>query len=257
MSLTSSANIFASINDAVINALVRDLMIKRPQWFNYGDAKTAGQAGPLCVPLNVDLSIPASARVARLNLPATINAGPLGTLTVPGLNLCIQITTVQVDFAPGDAINLPPELNPPLPAQRLAVHLSCSAGLGNGAAPTPTLNCFTLDVYLIVGLHVQGSAPIDKPVALHLQPVIQNIEIAGLQPDGLRDSVRTLLTTFAQSLIDHFEAHGGIMFVQKIDLTQLNIKVNPFPAPMGPGLDNNPALEQNQLKVFVDLNVAP
>ncbi len=259
MAFTSFANVFASIDDSVIDALAAKLMRDRPLWFNYGDARSVAHPEALCQPLqNVDPSIPLAARVTLINLPATINAGQeLGTLTVPALNFAAQITSVQIDFAPGDIVNLPPELNPPLPLQRLAIHLGMAAGLGDGNATTLSLNCFSLDVYLIAGVQVSGQAPLGQPVTLHIFPVLQSVEIGGLVPDGLRDSIRILLTTFAQTLFGYIDANGGITLVKTIDLKDVKIKVNPFPAPTGPGLPANPAVQQNQFEIFADLNIAP
>jgi hypothetical protein len=258
MALTSFANVFASIDDSVIDALANKLLRDRPMWFNYGDAAVAAHPETLCQVPNVDSSIPSSALVKSIQIPATVNGGQtLGTLTVPALNFCAQITSIQIDFAPGDIISLPPELNPPLPAQRLAIHVGLAAGLGDGTAATPSLHCFTLDLYLIAGVAVNGQAPLNQPVTLYIHPIAQNIEIGGLAPDGLRDSVRILLTTFAQTLCKYINDNGGIVFFKKIDVKDIKIKINPFPAPTGSGLPANPALEQNQFMIFADLNVAP
>ncbi len=257
MALTSFANVFASIDDSVIDGLARKLMFERPALFNYGDAGVAAHPEALCHAPSVDAAIPRSAWVKKVTLPATVDGKQLGMLTVPALNFCAQITAVEIDFSPGDVITLPPELNPPLPGQRVAVHVGLAAGLGDGTAPTPSLHCFSLDLYLVVGIQVEGQAPIGQPITLRVHPAVGNIEIAGLTPDGLRDSLRILLTTFAQTLIKYMEDHGGIRIKVQPKFDQVKIKVNPFPAPIVPGLPNNPAVEQNQLKTFVDLNIAP
>ena len=257
MAFTSFANVFASIDDVVIEALISKLLRDRPMWFNYGDARIAAHPEALCRQPVVDPSIPRSAYVKPINLPATIDGKALGTLTVPALNFCAQITAIEIDFSPGDIISLPPELTPPLPPQRVAVHLGATAGLGDGAAQSPALHCFSLDLYLILGIQVRGQAPLNQPVTLHVYPYVQSIEVGGLVPDGLRDALRILLTSFAQSVLKYIDDRGGILVTKKIDLNQVKIKVNPFPAPTNSSLPNNPAVQQNQFEIFADLNVAP
>ncbi len=53
----------------------------------------------------------------------------LGSNGMFGLNFCAQLTEAKIDFHPGNAIALPPELHP-LGAQRFAFHVRACAGIG-------------------------------------------------------------------------------------------------------------------------------
>ena len=46
-----------------------------------------------------------------------------------GLNYCVQLVNAKIDFYPGNAINLPPQLNPPLGAQKFALFARVCGGL--------------------------------------------------------------------------------------------------------------------------------
>ena len=127
MAFTSNCDLFVSVNEAGINQIIHHVMRQRPSLFNYATAAVIRNPKLLCAPIDV--------------APIVIQRGnPLLTLEPPlpviathpqfGLNFAVQLTKAEVDFSPGNVIALPAELNPPLPAQRLALHFEICAGLG-------------------------------------------------------------------------------------------------------------------------------
>ena len=52
-----------------------------------------------------------------------------GTNGLYGFDFCVQIVKLEIDFHPGNVFALPPELNPPLQPQRLALRLTVCAAI--------------------------------------------------------------------------------------------------------------------------------
>ena len=69
----------------------------------------------------------------RLNQHGNPLVTIIDPLPLPGsnfaMNFSVQLVDVKIDFHPGNAVTLPPELSP-LPAQRLAIGLKVCAGIG-------------------------------------------------------------------------------------------------------------------------------
>src|SRR5579859_1771992 len=127
MAFTSNCDLFVSVNEAGINQIIHHIMRQRPSLFNYATEAVIRNPRLLCAPIDV-----AQAVIQRGNPLLTVEP-PLpviGTHPSVGLDVAIQLTKAEVDFSPSNVINLPAELNPPLPAQRLALHFEVCAGLG-------------------------------------------------------------------------------------------------------------------------------
>src|SRR5215208_2054087 len=127
MAFTDNSDLFGAVDEEGINLVVRHLMRQRPSLFNYGTALIERNPALLCEPID-----PAPA-VAQRNNPIVTVVDPLpvlGTSPEVTLNFCFQLTAAEVDFHPGVVIVLPPELAPPLGAQRLAMRLRVRGGLG-------------------------------------------------------------------------------------------------------------------------------
>src|SRR5581483_7486076 len=119
MALTSNCDLFVSVNEAGINLVLHHIMRQRPSLFNYGTLAVTRNPQLLCAPID------AAPAVFQRNNPLLSIEPPLpifGTNPPLGLDYVLQLTQAQIDFAPGNVITLPAELNPPLPAQDLALH---------------------------------------------------------------------------------------------------------------------------------------
>src|SRR5581483_9348316 len=126
MALTSNCDLFVSVNEAGINQVIRHVMRQRPSLFNYGTVGVARNPQLLCAPIEADPAV-----VQRNNPLLTIEPPvPIFATNPPlGLDFVLQFTKGEVDFAPGSTITLTPKLNPPLPAQEIALHFQVCAGL--------------------------------------------------------------------------------------------------------------------------------
>lgn len=126
MAFTDRSDLFVSIHENGINQVLQHVLHQRPSTFNYGTALVARNKQLLCAPID-----PAPAVTAKNNpLLTIVDPLPLvGSDPLLGLNFVLQITRLEVDFAPGNVIALPPELNP-LGQQRFALHGQVCGGLG-------------------------------------------------------------------------------------------------------------------------------
>jgi hypothetical protein len=126
MAFTDNCDLFGSVHEDAINLVVLHLMRQRPSLFNYATPLFHSLPHLFCVPIR-----PAQAVIDAGN-PLFTEQDPLPVFGAPfpiGINFCVQITKAQIDFHPGNAIQLPPELAP-LPQQRFALRAQACAGIG-------------------------------------------------------------------------------------------------------------------------------
>ena len=126
MAFTDHSDLFASVHEDGINLIVGHLMRQRPSLFNYATAAFQDRPRLFCHPIH------AAQSVIDAGNPLFTEQEPLPILGTPfpvGIDFCIQLTKAEVDFHPGNAITLPPELGT-LPAQRFSLHGEACAGIG-------------------------------------------------------------------------------------------------------------------------------
>ncbi len=286
MALTSNSDFYVSIQDAGINRLVRHVMWKRPSLFNYGTSFVASNPHLLCQ--NIDVA--PEVLQAGNPLVTVIDSLPIiGTSLA--LNYAIQLTKGELDFHPGNIFTLPNELNPPLGKQRLGVHFQVCAGLGcppaiglptpgkpsvrvpsianltrlsandisvsktggifnpNGGEvvlPSQQLDCFCLDLYATGGSKTTGSVGNQQ-----IQPFVDGIDIVDIEPDPIENMIECYaLLALNQGILPSIG--------QLISKFAFN---NPLPPELGTlifsastTVPNNPAIEDNQLKAFINLD---
>lgn len=125
MALTDDSSFFVAIRETAINRFVHQLQRQRPALFNYGSRffHKEEHRKLLCKPIEV------SDRVVDSGIPLMTYLDPLPILGAPwfGLNWCIQISKLEIDFHPGD-IPLPAELGA-LHKQQFAMHAEVCFGL--------------------------------------------------------------------------------------------------------------------------------
>jgi len=125
MPFTGASDFFSSIHEDGINAIVQNLMRQRPSLFNYATSAFHTDPDLFCT------EIDATDKVKDAGNPLFTEQEPLPILGAPipiGLNFCVQFTNAELDFHPGNVIDLPPELHP-LNEQRFAVTLSVCVGI--------------------------------------------------------------------------------------------------------------------------------
>jgi hypothetical protein len=273
VAFTDNCDIFGSLHEDGVNLAGRHVMRQRPSLFNYGTAQVAANRKLWCEP-KVDVA------------PDVLNfANPIMTVvpllplanTAYGVNYCLQITKAEVDFHPGNVFTLPPELSP-LPTQHFAAHAVVCAGIGcpprdivdrlepatptgskepTGASdrdrppgpltplPTRRLECFCLEVFVVGHVEVEDDV---------LAPKLDGLEIVDIKPDGLENSLECYLELLIKlGILPQLGVAIPRFVFDILDLATVTLTDTPTSA----AVPNNPAIEQHQLKVFVDVSVAP
>jgi hypothetical protein len=291
MAFTDISELYGAINEKGINQIVQHLMRLRPSLFNYGTEAIANNLKLLCNQIDADPMV-----FARNNPLITIESPipVLGTEGLVNLNYCVQLTEVRIDFHPGNTISLPPELGV-LPQQRFALFAKTCIGLGcpdveymqvlenalgqlyapifvddyvnskpndtSGTTthntdkpprhpppvvvPTRKLTCFCMEVYAI------GHFEVTKVNGRFLiKPKLDGLEIVDLRPQEMEDMIECYVSSVIRlGLLPRIQ-----IALEKIVLDQLKI-VTVILKPSAT-VPNNPAIEQDELRVFIDMEVA-
>ena len=293
MAFTDQCSIFGSVNEEGINRVVRHIMRQRPSLFNYATAYFQERPRLLCVPIEF------APEVKKAGNPLFAVQDPipvLGTTPPLGLNWCLQFTKLAIDFHPGNAIALPPELGT-LQPQRLAVHLAACVGLDcppddliaelipfmeaqavaqpskdfTGIAPPPRrppdevvvlptrkLLCFCLELFVVA--HVEwGTIGTDEEPWLKLR--LDGLEIVDLRPQPMEDLIECYVKTVLRlGILPRLSVPMSSMILNITEMLQeqgldVGYKITLQPTPVPAGVPNNPAIEQDQLKAFINLVV--
>lgn len=125
MAFTDHCNVYGAIHEDGFNKIIQHLMRQRPSLFNYGSQYFASNPNRLCQKIDAHPEV-----IRRSNpLVSLEDLLPIpGTGGLYGMDFCVQLTKAQIDFHPGNAINLPPELDP-LGRQRAALSAYFCVGL--------------------------------------------------------------------------------------------------------------------------------
>ncbi len=288
MVLTSNSDFYFALQDAGINRLIKHVMRKRPSLFNYGSSLVASNPQLLCQ--NID----AAPEVAQAGNPLVTALAPLPIFgTNLALNYAVQLTKGELDFNPGNVFALPNELNPPLGKQRLAVHFQVCAGVGCPSSmglpttgkppvkggvlssislarislgdvgvsktggifnpdgglvvlPTNELDCFCLDLFATGGAKITGV--VGNQLIL---PFVDGIDIVDIKPDA----IESMIDCYALLALNQGILPSIGQLISKFAFS------NPLPTNLGSiifsaatTVPNNPAIEDDQLKAFINLN---
>ena len=267
MALTDVSDLYCAVDEEGINLVAQHLMRKRPSLFNYATAGVS-RSELLCRRIDAAPEV-----LARGNLLVTLE-DPLeivGTDGAYGLDYCVQLTDAKVDFAPGNSISLPPELAP-LGAQKFAVMAGACAGIAcpptdvllklppprpmrrddlmkrrPQAIPGGRLECFCLE------LHVVGSFRFD---GWKLMVTVEGVELVDIKPEGLESALECYVRVVLQLAVMPKVAEGVETLVLKLleSLKDFSVALEP---PDPSAVPNNPAIENDLLKVRADVTVMP
>jgi hypothetical protein len=234
-------------------------MRQRPSLFNLGSPTVVANPHLLCAPITPH-------PVAVLRKQPLVGRGPdlpvLGTTRL--IEYGVQVTAAEIDFHPGNVITLPGELGS-LAAQRLAGHGRICAGLGCPGSeagqspggsdnepktflPFERLECFCIDGFVTAGVDFTGVAG-DQ----HVSSTLDGFELVDLAPSGMEEAIECyaklvvrlgLLPKLSVPLIRFVQAFAGLV----------TLTVEPT---LPPAIPNNPALEDDQIKVFLNATVGP
>jgi hypothetical protein len=237
-------------------------MRQRPSLFNYGTARVAENRRMWCRKVAVARDVvvfsnPLMTVVPPLPIPGTAYA----------LEYCLQITELKIDFHPNDVVAIPAELGSKLQPQHFAGMVKVCAGLGcpserikdfvagtathgkdrerGGTIPAAELDCFCLDVFVVGHVATDG---------VHLLPVLDGLEIVDITPDGLESSLECYLTAMIRlAILPQLRVALPTIVFDLLNLATVTIS----PTPTSTAVPNNPAIEDDQLKAFLDVAVGP
>lgn len=274
MAFTDQCDLYAAVHEDGINFVAQHVMRQRPSWFNYATQYVNDHPQLSCKPVAHTID------VTNHNNPLFTVVGPipiLGADSPPvGLNFCVQLVKAEVDFYPGNVVNLPAPLNPPLPQQHLAMHVQICGGMDcpsefldkflptpdrspagedkqpsqQVVPPTRKLLCFCLDAFLVAHVAVQNIG--GKPC---LVGIVDAVDVVGIEPKGLSANINCYLKTTFELLLKEkliFPISTMLFDIPLLSLATITAQLTP-----NPPIPNNPAIEEDQLKVFITLTVAP
>jgi hypothetical protein len=274
MAFTDNCDLFASFHEDGFNRLISHAMRQRPSLFNYATASIVQNPQFLC-------------EVIEPHPVVSKRGNPFVTVEQPlpivgsnfALEFAVQIRKLTLDFHPGDEFQLPPELAP-LQPQRMGIKLRFCAGLGcppdeiidrlippptnpdarpnpTGAGPTGNeqvrplpfrrLLCFCLDVYVTGGVAIKSYW--GKP---WLEPFLTGVEIVDVSPQNLEQSLECYIKLLLKLVI--LPKLRLILDSISFNIGQL-ATVTIVPAPISVAIPDNPAIEEDQLKAFVNVEI--
>lgn len=286
MALTDQSDLYGAVHEEGINLVVRHLMRLRPSLFNYGTEYIARNPYLLCHPIETDPMVTARNNpLLTLEPPLPV----LGTEGLINLNYCLQLVDARIDFHPGNVIALPGEIGT-LPAQRFALTAKACFGLGcpdpelgkllergmesvfdiisvgnepdkpgitaraqptGNRRPDPLivpvrrLKCFCLSVFAVC--HVETRQVGNQFI---FAPKLDNIEIVDIAPTELENSIECYVGNVIRlGLLPRIR-----IALEKIVFDQL--KIVDIALKPAAGVPNNPAIEDDQIKAFIDMEVA-
>jgi hypothetical protein len=268
MTLTLACDVFAAVQDAGIDRLVRHVFRQRPSLVNYASAGLARQPEKLCRPVD------AHPIVAIRGNPFVTELAPLPVALTNGayaVDYSLQLTAVQLDVHPADVFTLPSELSPPLREQRLAVHAAACFGFScppreivdrlpppggddgpprePAVIPAGDLLCSCVDIFAVLGADLVGPRG-----GQHVAGTFDGLEIVDLGPTELEDSIECYIGLVVKlGVLPRLRT--PLIAIPPLPVGELfTVDVEPTPSSVVP---NNPALEENQLKIFLDVGTGP
>jgi hypothetical protein len=293
MAFTDRSDLYGAVHEEGLNRVVRHIMRQRPSLFNYATPFLAQHPDLLFVPIEAAPEVfAASNPLVTVQQPLPV----LAALQPVGLNYCVQFTAMEIDFHDSDTIKLPPELGELAP-QRLALRLKGCFGLGclpddyysdlilleealavtQGGRDIPSfthvserqprdpivlpvrkLTCFCLELFAV--LHFEwGKIGKDD----YLKVRLDGLEIVDLQPVEMEN----IIECYAEAVLRLGILPRLSVKIEKMVLDVTSVlrergiavgqQISLQPAPVPAAVPNNPAIEDDQLKVFVNLVVTP
>ncbi|MGO1079607.1 hypothetical protein [Inquilinus sp. CA228] len=270
------ADVYGAITDAALNWIVGFAHVRAPFLFNYVAPTVQAVLGPDQKMVGVQDLWLTCAPVPDSPLPGVPKYRRMPPFQLPGIPIglpySVQIVDAKIDFHPGDQVTLPEELLPPLRDQTLALRTQLLFGLACvpdgivevltrqhfgftdlrpqfSVLPVTELQCFVLDLYATGRLAVQSTA---QPGPYPLQQIrlqVDGIEIVDITPKGLEGAVECYL----RAILKGYVLPKLVLGLEELILRTLGITFTPH---LTLGLPNNPAAEQNELRVWLDLEMS-
>lgn len=279
MALTDHCDVFGAVHEDGFNRIFRHIQRQRPSLFNYATRAFATRPELMC------REIEAHAEVARRNNPLVTIEDPLPIPNTDGrfgMDFCAQLTKVALDLHPASEFDLPPELAPlgsqtTALAAQFCVGLSCpdrerAEAIGDLLAeerdraggdadgrdrpddtprpppvpiPSDTIICFCLEVFATLRI-----ARLRTQEGEVLVPRLADFEIVDIRPEPLETALECYVETILRVGILPRLRFAVDTFIE--DMGSF-LGLTPALVPVSGDVPNNPAIEDDQLKVFVDL----
>ncbi len=261
MTLTQYSDIYVAVRDAGITRILSHIIVQRPSLFNYGSILPVTHPLPICREIR---TVP---QVVQANNPLITRMDPLPVIqTSTDLDYIIQLTKGTIDFFPGSTLSLPAELNPPLGNQQFAVNFEVCAGLicqsGKSILPftssikkedisdikkeEESIQCFCLNLFATGSCGIVG-----VPGKQNLSMEISGIEIPELKPDSLEKIIECYsLFTLNQGILPKITDAISALVFNAISLPK---SLGSLTFSASTAVPYNPAVEDDQLKIFVNL----
>jgi hypothetical protein len=281
MTFTQYSDIYVAVMDTGITRILSHIMAQWPSLFNYGSTLPVTGPWPICLDIR---TVP---QVVQANNPLITVMNPLPVIQTPiTLDYIIQLTKGTVDFFPGSALSLPAEVNSPLRNQQFAVNFEVCAGLicqsGKSILPLTSsitkedtiditkedtiditkedtsnikkekesIECVCLNLFATGGCEIVG-----VPGKQNILMKISGIEIPELKSDSLEKIIKCYsLFTLNQGILPKITDAISALVFNAISLPK---SLGSLTFSASTAVPYNPAVEDNQLKLFVNLgNIA-
>ena len=260
MPFTDNTDIFVAVNEDGVNRLVGHVFVQRPSLFNYGTPGVHKRSKLLCREINAHPVVISRGNPLLTEIPYVPVFG-----TSYALEAVAQAYRLRADFHPTDVISLPAELFPPLNEQQLAMTASLAAGLGCSRSiavdvvpdtstlderrettplPTRDMICFGLQAFATGRVDFVGPGG-DQ----HIRAELEGFELVDVRPVGLEDALECYATLVARLGLLPRLSIPTIRIVQEAMGAQVTVEPTTT-------VTNNPAVEDDQVKVFLDASVA-
>lgn len=268
MALTDNCDLFASVHEDGVNRIVTHIRRQRPSWFNYATADIADNPKLWCS------QIEATDDVKNHGNPFFTVMSPLPLLgsdaPLLGIGFVAQLTKALIDFHPGNTIALPAELHPPLQPQHFSLNFRVCGGLGcaleqeiedipiGGSSvfasdrPVPRKPiqlrtrpmCFCLEIFVTGHFTLQNGFLVGH---------VDEIDIVDITPEPLEDNINCYVKMCVNVILREKLA----IEMKKLTLSHplfdiATITLSPSP---NPPIPNNPAVEDDQIKIFIKMTV--
>ena len=257
MPFTSGSSFYFEITETDVNAAIRHLREQRPTLFNFGTESLVNDPDLLCEPITVHPAVASRGDpiVTRLD-PLDV---PTDTPTKMGMEFGFQFTQVDVDFHPTSRVSLPPELSP-LNEQQFAFKLRICGGIGcpneqfdpetsdAPYVPFDDLTCLTIDLWATG--HFEGSVAgwsSDCGDEYYIIPRLDGIEIVDITPENLENGLECYMATIIRVyLLPQLET---ALRTLSLEIAGLCVSLSPTSRM----IPHNPAIEDNRLKVYINI----
>lgn len=281
------ADIYGAITESAINRAILHVMKWRPSLFSYvapSQYATFNENGvfagfderwlvcsPVTWPQGVDHN----------TFPRYTRRDPLKIKGVPGggIPFCFQITDAKIDLQPSNVLVLPSELSPPLDEQQFAVWGKVSCGIGcppdslidalldakfythakfqlshdlfnQMTLDVKSLICFSTEVFVTGHLYTQADPDTNNPPVTQIRVALDGIEVKNIEPAELEDAVEC----YVRMAIRGYVLPELVLALEPIVEEALGMTITTTPT-LTPGLPHNPAVEQDELRLWLDVDV--